>query len=317
MALLTRSIRIVSAGNDGGRGLSRREEDTLLLRRPHGRPPRLRKGSDPGRRVQADGPGRPTGSLSRPLPHGAQDARQHLHQGFIDQRIDDALDRPPFDAGRHGGAQCRLQVDRPRLLSRGRHRDRQQVPFQHRHLRPAAAIQNDKHESAQHPGYPGGQSGPGTTIPSCKYPNAANPGLPYRSDVEYPTVFWITNGWNDFIGNMAAGAGTCGAAYWLVPAANSDMVEVTADEHAHMNWSGYAALQEGSAICRHDPAQVLLQELRDVDDALLPDDRRRAAVPRRHRGQRHAAEPRPPGGEGGPELTPPIRSADHGRRSPT
>ena len=43
------------------------------------------------------------------------------------------------------------------------------------------------------------------------------PGFPYRSDIEYPTVFWITNGWNDFQGNMAAGAGACGAAYWFVP----------------------------------------------------------------------------------------------------
>ena len=58
----------------------------------------------------------------------------------------------------------------------------------------------------------------------------------------YPTVFWITNGWNDFIGNMAAGAGTCGAAYWFVPAANSDMIETSAT-HEHMKWSGYAGLQ--------------------------------------------------------------------------
>ncbi|HEY5204610.1 MAG TPA: hypothetical protein VIJ63_08435, partial [Roseiarcus sp.] len=50
--------------------------------------------------------------------------------------------------------------------------------------------------------------------------NVANPGFPYRSDSEFPSVFWITNGWNSFIGNMAAGAGTCGTCYWLVPAAN-------------------------------------------------------------------------------------------------
>jgi hypothetical protein len=71
------------------------------------------------------------------------------------------------------------------------------------------------------------------------------PGKPfiYRSDVENPTVFWITNGWNDFIGNMAAGAGTCGAAYWFVPVANSDHVEVSAT-HKQMNWKGYAGLQK-------------------------------------------------------------------------
>src|SRR5262249_33129158 len=38
-------------------------------------------------------------------------------------------------------------------------------------------------------------------------------GFPYRSDNEYPTVFWITNGWNNFQGNMAAGTGACGSAY--------------------------------------------------------------------------------------------------------
>jgi cell migration-inducing and hyaluronan-binding protein len=73
------------------------------------------------------------------------------------------------------------------------------------------------------------------------------PGFPFRSDNEYPSVFWITNGWNDFIGNMAAGAGTCGACYWLEPAENSDMPDVpppmTGMRPMHMKWSGYAALQ--------------------------------------------------------------------------
>lgn len=79
-----------------------------------------------------------------------------------------------------------------------------------------------------------------------KAPNVANQGFPYRSDNEYPTVFWITNGWNDFKGNMAAGAGACGAAYWFVPAANSDHIEVrkSGDSSMHMKWSGYASLQQ-------------------------------------------------------------------------
>lgn len=34
--------------------------------------------------------------------------------------------------------------------------------------------------------------------------------VPYRSDYDHPSVFWIMNGWNDFKDNMAAGAGTCG-----------------------------------------------------------------------------------------------------------
>ena len=81
------------------------------------------------------------------------------------------------------------------------------------------------------------------------------PGFPYRSDNEYPSVFWITNGWNDFIGNMAAGAGTCGACYWFEPAENSDMVDVPDNlpppancpsdgMHTYMQWSGYAGLQK-------------------------------------------------------------------------
>ncbi|MGH7065728.1 MAG: hypothetical protein ACREET_16770, partial [Stellaceae bacterium] len=83
-------------------------------------------------------------------------------------------------------------------------------------------------------------------------------GFPYRSDSEYPTVFWITNGWNNFQGDMAAGAGACGSAYWLVPAANSDTADVgtfkNSDARNHMLWAdggvvggephyGYAGLQ--------------------------------------------------------------------------
>ena len=44
---------------------------------------------------------------------------------------------------------------------------------------------------------------------------------PYHTDTDNPTVFWIMNGWNDFRYNMAAGAGTCGACYWLLPSWNS------------------------------------------------------------------------------------------------
>ena len=42
---------------------------------------------------------------------------QHLHQGFVDRRIDDPLDRAAFDPGRAAPAQHRLQIHRPRLLS--------------------------------------------------------------------------------------------------------------------------------------------------------------------------------------------------------
>ncbi len=40
---------------------------------------------------------------------------------------------------------------------------------------------------------------------------------PYHTDFDHPAVFWIMNGYNDFQYNMAAGAGACGACFWLVP----------------------------------------------------------------------------------------------------
>jgi cell migration-inducing and hyaluronan-binding protein len=84
--------------------------------------------------------------------------------------------------------------------------------------------------------------------------------FPYDSDYRSPSVFWITNGWNDFSGNMAAGAGTCGACYWFVSAKNGDQPDVptaentdrTADGRRHQKWGptikgrytyGYAGLQ--------------------------------------------------------------------------
>ena len=72
-------------------------------------------------------------------------------------------------------------------------------------------------------------------------PFPANP-FPFASDIQQPTVFWITNGWNDFVGNMAAGAGACGAAYWFVPAQNSDMPDVPSANNqwfgTEMKWPG-------------------------------------------------------------------------------
>ena len=62
--------------------------------------------------------------------------------------------------------------------------------------------------------------------------------VPYHSDVDHPAVFWITNGYNDFAYNMAAGAGTCGACYWLVPMANSGISR-------SQTWESYANMQQG------------------------------------------------------------------------
>ena len=65
--------------------------------------------------------------------------------------------------------------------------------------------------------------------------------FPYKSDYDHPTVFWITNGWNDFQYNMAAGAGACGACYWFVTAANST-ISRTVDGKGE-RWESYASLQ--------------------------------------------------------------------------
>jgi hypothetical protein len=113
----------------------------------------------------------------------------------------------------------------------------------------ARAAVLDKQNDRQVPGILADNTDPNTFTP----PNVANQGFPYRSDNEFPTVFWITNGWNEFIGNMAAGAETCGAAYWFVPAANSDMSDVGM---MPMKWSGYAALQKNTAFAGTTPLKT-------------------------------------------------------------
>lgn len=61
--------------------------------------------------------------------------------------------------------------------------------------------------------------------------------VPYRSDYDHPTVFWIMNGWNDFEDNLAVGAGTCGVCYWWLTSLNSGMSR-------EMKWTSYASMQE-------------------------------------------------------------------------
>ena len=58
--------------------------------------------------------------------------------------------------------------------------------------------------------------------------------VPFYSDYDHPAVFWIMNGWNDFQYNMAAGATTCGACYWWLPAGNSGPSQ-------YEFWDGYAS----------------------------------------------------------------------------
>src|SRR5262249_344333 len=81
--------------------------------------------------------------------------------------------------------------------------------------------------------------------------------FPYRTDYQHPTVFWITNGRNDFIGNMAAGAGACGAADWFVPAWNSDIPDGPRGKNQEfgyrMRWTGFPQLQSSQANAAATP----------------------------------------------------------------
>jgi G8 domain len=86
-----------------------------------------------------------------------------------------------------------------------------------------AAIQDKVHNPRQVPGILADKTG-------------GQDNMPYSSDVNHPSVFWISNGWNEFQYNMAAGAATCGACYWWVPAGNSGPSQY---EH----WDSYASLQ--------------------------------------------------------------------------
>ena len=83
--------------------------------------------------------------------------------------------------------------------------------------------------------------------------------LKYHSDAQYPSVFWIVNGWNSVAGNMAAGAGTCGACYWIPSVANHDFIEVQAKGGTTpMEWSGYSAIQEKTRAGR-SPIKLFYQ----------------------------------------------------------
>ncbi len=93
--------------------------------------------------------------------------------------------------------------------------------------------------------------------------------VPYHSDWDHPTVFWIMNSWNDFQYNFAAGAGTCGVCYWFLPGA-------TSGASTYEYFAGYAGQQlvnphNWTALYRqsggiHALAQVHRQRLHHGDD---------------------------------------------------
>jgi hypothetical protein len=60
--------------------------------------------------------------------------------------------------------------------------------------------------------------------------------LGFGGDYIHPSVFFIMNGYNQFEGNMAVGAGTCGSCYWIAPA-------VISGPSKSQSWEGYAGIQ--------------------------------------------------------------------------
>ena len=94
-----------------------------------------------------------------------------------------------------------------------------------------AAVQN----AANPRGVPGILT---ATAPHHQQDSSGFDNFPYYSDSNNPAVFWIMNGWNDFRNNMAVGAETCGACYWLVPGAISG-------PSRSQKWFGYAGEQRG------------------------------------------------------------------------
>jgi hypothetical protein len=78
---------------------------------------------------------------------------------------------------------------------------------------------------------------PDVDCPTGKCPNPKNSEyLVYQSDYVHPSVFFIMNGYNKFQDNMAVGAGTCGACYWVVPCTTSSL-------STEQTWEGYAGIQ--------------------------------------------------------------------------
>lgn len=71
-------------------------------------------------------------------------------------------------------------------------------------------------------------------LADTKTDGSDNDVMPYRSDFNHPTLFWMMNGWNDFQYNMAVGATTCGACYWDLPAGVSGPSQ-------YEFWDGYAS----------------------------------------------------------------------------
>jgi hypothetical protein len=66
--------------------------------------------------------------------------------------------------------------------------------------------------------------------------NSEGEVVPFHSDYDHPSIFWIMNTWNDFQYNVAVGAGTCGVCYWMPPGYISGFSQWE-------SWSSYAGMQ--------------------------------------------------------------------------
>ena len=101
----------------------------------------------------------------------------------------------------------------------------------------------------------------------------------FASDNFSPPLFWITNGWNDFQGNMAAGAGACGVCYWEIPA------QINADPSASEQWLPLTqhrhAEQFSLARARDNTSEEFRRQFLAPGDEFLSNRRQPAALFRR------------------------------------
>ena len=127
-----------------------------------------------------------------------------------------------------------------------------------------AAVENGANQQLNPRKVPGILSGLG------HHYDPGNDEVPFHADADHPTVFWITNGWNDFQYNMAAGATACGMCYWLPPTMNSGASRGQHfDSYAGEQWYQTLKLQTpGDDTCKSD----------DRNQSIVTDDDTRAGI---------------------------------------
>ena len=244
MALLSRSIRIVSAGDAGG-GCDV----------PSGKPPAIRTAPiwsyPPGiQELQIQGvefaqlgQGGRLGHYPVHFHMARQMPDDTYRQRLLDQRIDDPLDRPALaptasPLPRNVGYKS---IGHGYYLEDGTEIDNKL--YSNLGIFARAAVDNPQNPRK---------------VPGILAPGPIHHGrrtFPTIPTTQHPSVFWITNGWNDFVGNMAAGAGLAPA--WFVPAKNSDRpgsAPKIPTSHPgrghHKKWDVYAALQDAGLHAR-------------------------------------------------------------------